>query len=88
MSACAYLVGWMDKPTGLFVDAGIYSEPRPSFLTTADLHRLEPIVLCHVQSRFVDGYERARDAVKAHILRTRELAWVLQTKTYRAMEQS
>jgi hypothetical protein len=86
--AQAFLVGWLDKHTSVFVDAGIYSERAP---TSPDMTRIEPIVLAHAESRFNPadgGYERACDRLRAHVLGTTALAWVLRARTFLLQEDA
>lgn len=86
--ATAYLVGWRDCITGLFTDAGIYSEAAP---TTMLRSRLRPVPLLSMQSRFapaVGGYERAVDSLAAVVEKTPQLAWATRTRTYRLMERN
>ena len=86
--ATAYLVGWQDPKTGLFEDAGIYSEGSP---TMPDMHGPRPIALLAVQSRFdprQGGYERASSQLHDMVRNTPSLAWVTRTRTFQLMERN
>lgn len=85
----AYLVGFYasDRPGG-FRDAGVYSEPTPTFTAGLRYHdgcdRSQ--VIFQVTSR--RDYGRAAEALE-HLVETRpDLAWVRETRTYRTQRAS
>jgi len=86
--ATAWLVGWRDSRTGLFTDAGIYSEASP---TTMLRSPVRPVALLEMRSSHAPGdggFERAVDALASVVERTPGLAWATRTRTYRLMEQN
>ena len=87
----AWLVAWQDSQTGLFEDAGIYSEATPTTFGPINGRHLRPVTLLSMQSRFTPGqggFGRAMEALAQVVERTPGLAWTTRTQTYRLMEAS
>jgi hypothetical protein len=88
LGASAWLVAWQDSQTGLFIDAGIYSEATPTCVGPVNGRHARPVVLLKMQSRLpagAGGYERASRALEDVVARRRDLAWATQTRTYSKM---
>jgi len=88
VGAVAYLVGWQDIRTGVFTDAGIYSEPSPTVMLRSFLR---PVTLCHSQSRYAPargGYERAVITMQQVAEKTPAFQWTTRTRTYQLMKSN
>lgn len=82
----AFLVGWLNKETLQFIDAGIYSEPSP---TSIDVRNILPVVLCKTVSGHAPGeggFERAVARLRALVRESPAIGWVYQMPTFGKQE--
>jgi hypothetical protein len=83
----AYLVAWLNKESMEFIDAGIYSEPRP---TSIDVRNIWPIVICKTVSGHPPGeggFERAVARLRALVRESPAIGWVYQMPSFAKQEE-
>ncbi len=83
----AYLVGWLNRESMEFIDAGIYGEPRP---TSIDVRNIWPIVISKTVSSHAPsegGFERAVARLRALVRESPAIGWVYQMPTFGKQEE-